>query len=44
VDNTTLLMQMPDAMCNLKNDVTREILAEVGILDDLVEKLSTLHH
>ena len=44
VDDTTLLMQVSDAMSDLKDDVTREVLAEVRQLDDLVEELAALHH
>ena len=44
VDDTTLLVQVPDALRDLEYDVACQILAEVGKLDDLVEKLATLHH
>ena len=40
MDYAPLLVEIPNAMCNLQNDVARKILAEICQLDDLVEQLS----
>jgi hypothetical protein len=40
--NTTLLVQIPQAVCDLQDDVTSKVLAEIRELDDLMEQLATL--
>jgi len=40
--NTSFFMQVPDASCDLQNDMSREFFAEVGQLDDLVKQFSSL--
>lgn len=39
-----LLMQVPDALRHLQDDVPRQVLAEVRQLHDLVEQLAALEH
>lgn len=41
--DTLLLVQVPDALRHLEDDVARELLGEVGELDDLVEELAAGH-
>jgi hypothetical protein len=43
VDNSTLLVQIADAMGDLEDDVTSQGLTKVCELDNLMEKLSSLH-
>jgi hypothetical protein len=42
MDDTTLLVQIPDAVCDLEDDMSREILAKVCQLDNLMEQFATL--
>lgn len=44
MNDTTLLVEVPNTMRHLKNDVPREVLTEVGKLNDLVEELAALHY
>lgn len=41
--DAALLMEVPDALRDLHDDVSRELFREVGKLDDLVEQLSSAH-
>ena len=43
MDDSTLLMQVANALGHLDNYVAREVLAEVGEFDDLMEEFSTFH-
>ena len=43
MDDALLLVQVPDALRHLEDDVPRELLGEVGKLDDLVEELAAGH-
>lgn len=43
MDDALLLMQISDRMRDLEDDMSRELLREVGKLDDLVEQLAAFH-
>lgn len=42
MNHSSLFMKIPDTVGDLQDDMSTERLAEVGELDDLVEKLSSL--
>jgi hypothetical protein len=42
MNDTTLLVQIPNAVCDLEDDVSCEILAKVCQLDNLMEQFTTL--
>jgi hypothetical protein len=42
MDDTGFLVQIPDALRDLDDDVPGEILAEIGELHDLMEEFATL--
>ena len=42
MNNDPLFMQIANAVSDLEDDVTREVLAKVCELDDLVEELAAL--
>jgi hypothetical protein len=44
VNNAAFLVEVSDALCDLEDDVPRQVLTEVSQLDDLVEELSPSHH
>jgi len=44
VDNASFFVKVADAMSNLHDNMSGEILAEICELDNLMEKLATLHH
>lgn len=43
MDYSSLLVQVADSLGDLHDDMTRQVLGEVGEVDNLVEQLSSLH-
>lgn len=44
VNNPALFVEIPNTLCDLENDVPRQVLAKVSQLDDLVEQFSSSHN